>query len=176
MSTADRLQYNKQLDMRRTGDRKGGKIMVDMWESHHEIARRILLGQTNVDIAKDLGCTPQTVSNVRNSPVVKDKLAIMGAARDVGTIDLAREIADLAPLALQKVREALETGQVMGKELNAKQILAQANGVLDREMGKPTQTVNTRNLHGHFSLEDIERIKNRAKELAGTSMDMAEII
>lgn len=146
-----------------------GHVIVEMWESHHEIARRLLLGQKHVDIAKDMGCTPQTVSNVERSPVVADKLSIMRAARDAGSIDLAKEIQDLAPLALQRVREALETGQVMGRELNGISILKECNQLLDREIGKPTQRVDTRNIHGHFTMADIDRIKARAKELAGTS-------
>ena len=144
-----------------------------MWENHHEMARMILLGHTNIDIGTALNVTPQQVSNVRNSPVVKDKLTIMKAARDVGAIDLSREISTLAPIALQTVREALETGKVNGKEVSAIGILKEANGILDREMGKPTQRVETRNLHGHLTMEDIERIKNKARELAGISGQVA---
>jgi len=137
-----------------------------MWDNHHEIARRLVLGQKGEDIARDLGCSGQLVSNVKNSPVVKDKLAIMSAARDAGTINLAREIADLAPLAVQKIREAIETGQVNGKECNASSILKECNGVLDREMGKAIQRVDTRGVYAHLTGEDLERIKARAKELA----------
>lgn len=161
-------------DARRTGDknRKGWQV-AEMWESHHEMARMILLGHNNIEIGETLGVTPQQVSNIRNSPVVKDKLTIMKAARDVGAIDLSREISTLAPIALQAVREALETGKVNGKEVSAIGILKEANGILDREMGKPTQRVETRNLHGHLTMEDIDRIKNRARELAGVSGQVA---
>jgi len=161
----DRYNDINRKDHRKTGDRKGWQV-AEMWDSHHEIARRVILGQTNEEIAKSLNCTPKTISNVRNSPIVQEKLAIMRAARDAGTIDLAREIADLAPLALQRVKEALETGVVMGRELSASGILKEANGLLDREIGKPTQRIDTRGVHGVFSLEDIEKIKDRAKELA----------
>ena len=129
--------------------------------------RENLLGQKNVDIAKDLGCTNVSVSQIKNSPVVKEKLALMSAARDVGCIDLAKEIQDLAPIALQKVREALEEGTAGGKELSGAEILKQGNIVVDREMGKPTQRIESRNLHGHFTAADIEEIKNKAKELRG---------
>lgn len=168
MAVAENLQYNKQLDQRRSGDRQGGLLIAEMWEAHHEIARRILLGQKNVDIARDLGCTPATVSNVRNSPVVKDKLAIMSAVRDAGTIELAKEIQDLAPLALSRIREALEQGTVMGKELNSSAILKEANNLLDRDQGKATQRIDTRNLNATLTVEDIELLKEKAKILAGT--------
>lgn len=161
----DRYVDSGRKDGRKVGERKGWQV-AELWDSHHEIARRLVLGQSNEDIAKDLGCTAQTVSNVRNSPVVQEKITIMRAARDAGTIDLAREIADLAPLALQRVKEALEQGQVMGRELSASNILKEANNLLDREIGKPTQRVDTRNLHGVFSMEDIEKIKEKARRLA----------
>lgn len=164
----DRYTDSSRKDSRRVGERKGWQV-AEMWDSHHEIARRLVLGQSNEDIAKDLGCTAQSVSMVRNSPVVQEKIAIMRAARDAGTIDLAREIADLAPLALQKVREALETGQVMGRELSASGILKEANGLLDREIGKPTQRIDTRGVHGVFTLSDIEKIKEKAKMLASSN-------
>ncbi len=164
----DRYVDSERVDGRKVGERKGWQV-AKMWESHHEIARRLILGQSNEDIAKDLSCTAQTVSNVRNSPVVQEKLAIMRAARDAGTIELAKEIADLAPLALQRVKEALETGTVLGRELSGSVILKEANGLLDREIGKPTQRIDTRGVHGVFTLEDIERIKERARELTPTN-------
>lgn len=153
--------------------KKRGWQVAEMWDKHHEIARRIVLGQSNVEIAEALHVGAQQVSNVRNSPVVQDKLTIMRAARDAGTIDLAKEIADLAPIALQRVREALETGQVLGRELSGSSIMKEANNLMDREIGKPTQRIDTRNVHGHFTMEDIERIKERARELASSSGQMA---
>ncbi|HUW44853.1 MAG TPA: hypothetical protein VMW50_03565 [Dehalococcoidia bacterium] len=153
--------------------KKKGWQVAEMWDRHHEIARRIILGQNNQEIGEALNVTAQQVSNVRNSPVVQDKITIMRAARDAGTIDLAKDIADLAPIALQRVREALETGQVLGRELSGSSIMKEANNLMDREIGKPTQRIDTRNVHGHFTLDDIERIKERARELAGFSGQMA---
>ena len=165
----ERYSDSSRKDARRKGDKKKGWQVAEMWDKHHEIARRILLGETNVAIAESLGCTSQQISNVRNSPVVKDKLTVMSAARDAGTIELAREIQDLAPIAILRVREALEQGTVLGKEVSASGILKEANTLIDREIGKPTQTINTRNLHGHFTMDDIEAIKAKAQQLAALS-------
>ena len=170
----DKAKYEKadRTDGRRNPDgRKKGWQVAEMWDNHHEIARRIILGENNKAIAEALGLTDQQISNVRNSPVVKDKLAIMRAARDAGTIDLSREIQDLAPIALARIREALEEGKTLGRELSGSSILREANSVLDREIGKPTQTINTRNINAHLTLEDIEAIKQRAKELAPMNFD-----
>ena len=165
---SDRYTDPGRVDGRKklNGKKKGWQV-AEMWDSHHEMARRILLGQNNGTISEALGCTAQQVSNVRNSPVVKEKLEIMRVARDAGCIDLAKEITSLAPIALQRVREALETGKVLDKEVSAGQLLRESNNLLDREIGRPVQRVDSRNLHGHFTLEDIEKIKVRAKELSG---------
>jgi hypothetical protein len=160
-------------DGRRARRGKGKKTfqVAEMWDNHHEIARRLLLGQKATEIAQEMNCSETHISQVRNSPVVQDKLSIMRAARDAGTIDLAREIADLAPIAVQRIREALESGTVLGRELNGAGILKECNSLLDREMGKAVQRVDTRGIHTHLTGEDLERIKARAKELAPVGED-----
>ena len=162
------------IDGRRTleGKRKGWQV-AEMWDRHHEIARRLLLGESNRYIAEKLGISAQQVSNVKNSPVVQEKLIIMQAARDAGCIDLAKEITAMAPIALQRIKEALETGKVLDKEVSASALLKECNNMVDREIGKAVQRVDTRNVHGHFTLEDINKIKERAKELSAKSGQMA---
>jgi len=152
-------------DLRKNSNKQKGFQISEMWASHHEIARLILLGEKNVDIAKQLNCSVTTISNVRNSPVVKEKLALMSAARDCDTINLAKEIMDLAPIAIARVKEALTTGKVLEQQVSGIGILKEANNILDRQIGKPTQTINTHNIHGHFTLEDLDRIKNKASIL-----------
>ena len=157
-SSPDRAHHVSRI----SGQKNGA---TNIWDRHHEIARLILLGRTNKDIAETLGVTKEMVSMVRNSPVVKDKLACMQVARDAQAVDLAAEIANLAPVALQKLKEALEEGKVNGQQLNATAIVNVANSILDRDQGKPTQRVETRNLHGHFTLDDINRMKQKAAEM-----------
>lgn len=161
---------NRGPDLRRRADgKKRGFQVAEMWDSHHEIARRILLGQKGVDIAKALNCTAQTVSNVRNSPVVKEKIELMQAARDVGALDLADQIKELAPIALGRVKEAITIGEVNGQTLSGAEILKQSGHILDRELGKATQRIDTRSMHGHFTMDDIQKMKDRAKELSGAN-------
>lgn len=163
-------------DLRRSpGTKKKSWQVSQMWDRHHEIARMLLLGLSGADIARQLDISEVQVSNVRNSPVVKEKLTLMQTARDVGSINLAKEIADLAPIALGRVKEALETGTVLGKEVSAAQILKEANNVLDRDQGKAVQRVDARHLNTTLSMEDIERIKERAASLAMTSNQLVDL-
>lgn len=169
-----RYASSTRTDKRKKGGKRSGWQVAEMWEKHHEIARRLLLGESNKDVAEALNISAVQVSNVRNSPVVKEKLALMSAARDVGCIDLAKEIMDLAPIALQRIREVVTTGETLGRSATAKEILSESNSVLDRHLGKATQTINTRNLHAHFTSEDLDRIKNKAVELAHANGSIVE--
>lgn len=170
---SDRYVQPERKDTRKNNGKRKGWQVAEMWDNHHEIARRLVLGESNKSIATALNVTPEQVSNVRNSPVVQDKISIMRAARDANTIDLAKEIQDLAPIALERVREALENGKTLGKELSGSAVLKEANALLDREIGKPTQTINNRNLNAQLTLDDIEAIKRRAKELAPENFDFS---
>lgn len=77
-------------------------------ERHDEILRRILLGQENTKIAKELGITPQTVSNVRNSELARAKLTIMAQARDSDSVEVAKTIQEVAPKALKTLTTLIE--------------------------------------------------------------------
>lgn len=160
------------MDKRRNGKKKGWQVS-EMWDRHHEIARLLVLGWPNTEIAAELNITPQQVSSVRNSPVVQDKMAIMHATRDVATIEVKEEINALAPIAVQRLREALEDGSVLGKELNASTIVKVADSIIDRDQGKAIQRVDSRNANMHFTKDDIEEIKERARKLG---MDSDQVV
>ncbi|MCK5017581.1 MAG: hypothetical protein KAS32_10980 [Candidatus Peribacteraceae bacterium] len=167
-------------DLRRVSShgktKTGSWVVEEIWEMHDEVVRRIVLGQKNTVIAEALSITAQQVSNIRNSPVIKDKIQIMRAARDAGTVDLSRQIAEMAPAALENIKSAVEDGVVNGKELSASEILKESNTVVDRTIGKPTQTLQTKNLHAHYTADDIERIKKRANKMAEENGMLGEAI
>lgn len=134
---------------------------VELADRHHNIIRRLLLGESNKSIAEALGVSVEMVSNIKRSPVVAERLSLMQAAADVEAIDCQAEIAKLAPLAVQKVTEALKTGKICDQQLNGSKVVDIAHDILDRELGKPTQRVETKNLHAVFTAEDLEDIKSR---------------
>jgi FixJ family two-component response regulator len=144
-----------------------------MWELHHEIARRILLGQKNTVIAESLHCNPQTVSLVRNSPIVKDKIAIMEGAADANAVDVATRIRELAPEALDVLEEVMRAKETASMALRAKV----AESVLDRAGHSAVRTIKSEGIHAHLSLDDLNTIKQRAIEKAreaGIVVNMTE--
>lgn len=146
-----------------------------IWEVHHEIIRRLLLGQKNVDIAKALNISEAVVSYTRNSKIVQDKLEIMKGARDAETIDLAKRIRENAPKSLKLLEDIID-GMVEGPDgeravvpLNMRR--REANTMLDRAGYGATKTFRAEHLVGHFTKDEIDEIKERAKS-AGTIVDV----
>ena len=153
------------------GTRKGWTV-GKMWDKHQEIKRLLLTGHTNVEIADMVGCTPQTVSNVKNSPIVQEELSIMRAARDAESIDVATEIRNLAPIAIGMVKEVINGQDIDGEKPNLPMRLRTAEKLLDRAgYGGVQRSIG---VHAVFTKEDLDQIKQRAFA-SGTVVD-AEVV
>lgn len=163
----------KPLDRRRLNDGMPRRVpgVGEMTEFHHEICRRLLLGQRNKEIAECLGCTPQTVSNVRNSPIVKHRLRELTVQRDVAAVNFSAEVQARAERAFKIVDEALndETGEVP-----LMMRLKEANNILDRV--ERVEGIGQRNVHfhAHLTAEDIENLKQRALAVGATCGVLAQ--
>lgn len=142
-----------------------------VWELHDEIKRRILLGQKNTIIAETLGCTPQTVSNVRNSDVIQDQLAIMRGARDAYSVDIAREIQEFAPQALDLLRKVIK-GEGPGAAAAIHTRAKEANNWLDRAGHSAVRKHDIRGVHAVLTSEDLKEIKERAKNSNSPIIDI----
>jgi len=156
-------QFRGALDKRRLppgAPRKSWEV-TELWEVHKEIARRIVLGQKNTVIAQALGCTPQLVSMVRNSPVVKEHTEIMQGAADADCVDVARRISEMAPKALDVLEEILDD-----RDQNASLALKlkAAESILDRSGN--SKIIKSQNLHMSLGQADLIAIKERALQKA----------
>jgi len=130
-----------------------------MWELHHEIVRRLVLGQKNVEIARALNVSQAMVSYTRNSKVVKQQLDLMRAARDADTIDISKRIRENAPTALALLEDIIEDhGDTYGYALAAKT----AESMLDR--GGYAAPKRLEGVVAHFTKDEIEDLKRQALE------------
>lgn len=153
-------EENRGSDLRRSGTRNHW-VVNEMWDLHHEIARRLMLGQKNVEIAKALGCTPQTVSNVKNSPVVQEHITIMRGARDADTVDLSKEIMEIAPVALELLKDIIKgegDGANAGIGLRAKE----SNNMMARVGHGVPHKIQAESTNLFLTTEDIKEIRRRA--------------
>lgn len=150
------------------GRKKTSWQVTDVWDRHHEIRRRIFLGQKNTAIAEALNISTQSVSQVRNSEVVQRQLQQMQSVADDQVVDIRSEIRKLAPKAVQVLGQLLESDSTPANvRLNA------VRDVLDRDGHKPVEQVQ--HLHGHFNAQDLAEIKARALGLARESGMLVEL-
>lgn len=129
-----------------------------LWDCHHEIVRMALIGMKHVEIAKTLGVSPVTVSYTLRSPIVMRQLEEMRAVRDLGAVDVAKQIKELAPKAVEILEELLDN-EMANVQLKA------AESVLDRAGYAPVQRVKVDGDVRHFTTIEISEIKNRARDI-----------
>ena len=130
----------------------------NIWDTHRNIMRLLVMGMHNVDVARECNVTPQTVSNVLNSTICRRQMDLMRAAADCDAVAVASRIQEIAPLALQTLEELMYEGNDNVK-------LKVATDLLDRAGHAAVKTVRTENTSLHLTRDDILDIKNRAKSI-----------
>ncbi len=161
---------NRGPDLRKTGTKTWQ--VGHLWEMHHEVIRLIMLGMQNKDIAERLDVTPEHISGIRNSKIVQDRLVLMTAARDVDTIDIAKDILKIAPKSL-KLLEDIIGGEGQGKDATIGLRARVAESNLDRSgFGAPKKVIGI-HAHGHYTGEEIEELKRRAN-MEGDIVDIVD--
>lgn len=136
-----------------------------IWDQHEEVVRRIVLGQKNTEIAGSMKLSQAQVSNIRNSPIIQDKLAIMKGARDAYTIDIARDIKEFAPKALEVLKRIVNGDDPSGLPIGPALKARVASDLLDRAGYAPIKSVQVSGVHAHLTLDDIAELKRRAVEM-----------
>lgn len=144
--------------------------VTDIWDRHHEMIRLMVLGWGNQEIASALGVTPQNVSDVRNSGIVRDRIAVLEAARDAATIDIAREIQEEAGASLNLLRD-IRAGRI---EASIGLRASIAKDLLDRAGYSPVKKIQGEIINAHLTREDLEEIKKRARSAATQQGVMVE--
>jgi len=138
-----------------TGQRK--YQIQNIWESHHEILRRLLLGQPSKAIAAELNISEAMVSYTKNSTLVQRQLSIMQGARDAEVLDCAVQIKRRVGRALEVLDETLNNENFPALRYKA------AEAVLDREAPKVSRFEG---VTARLSREDISRLTARAVTVA----------
>jgi len=120
--------------------------------------RLLVMGLRRGEIARMLGVHPATVTNVQQSPVCQAQLSRLRARRDESAVDMTQAIKELAPEALRTLEATLSCG-LPNVQLSA------AKDILDRAGYTPVTKVRTENYSVHFTANEIDEIKKRAKEV-----------
>lgn len=81
--------------------------LKNLQERHMEICRRLALGQSKGDIARDLGITVVTVRYVEQSTLGSQYLEVIRTGREDSTMTISEQIYELAPAALDVIRQTI---------------------------------------------------------------------
>lgn len=125
-----------------------------LWERHKEIARRLIAGHRQIDIAKDYNMSPGRMSIICNSPLLKQYLASLAVRREEKACDIAQLIKQGAQSGAQLLVDIVEGRQDAHISLQAKA----AMDLLDREGHGKVSTVRQEVTH-HLTSSRIEELK-----------------
>lgn len=141
--------------------------LKEMRELQQEMARRITLGQKNVDIARELDVCPQSVSIARNSAVVEEHIAELESQADAATVSVTSRIKALAERALDVLEETLKD-ETVGKVLKSKI----AMDLLDRAGHSGVQKIQK--VSATLSPDDIAALKANARSAGILTVERSE--
>lgn len=122
---------------------------------HREIAKLRFEGTSPQDIAGRMDMSVHTVNLVLRDPLCKSYLSGLQDRADSDTLNVRRELSKMNQNALDTLKYLLTQGEVP-----ASVQLGAAKDVLDRNGFQPTQ--KHEHLHGHFTAEDVAKLRERA--------------
>jgi len=146
-----------------------------MNDRHHEIARMHAVGYKNKEIAKQLGITEMSVSQVINSAVVKLKLDTLRGNRDSKTIEIIDTIDEMLPDAVKIFENIIDGGDLKedDAQYNAMQLRA-AEKILGIGGYSPVKRTENRNISATLTTDDIRELREDADRIGiaqGDSID-----
>lgn len=127
-----------------------------LWDNYRQIARMIAAGLKNIEIAAETGLTPQQISNIRNSPIVREWIEFLQDEMDKDQLETSRRIRELAPTAVETLKEVMEDKSGLGSDRRQA-----ATALLDRGGFGPVRTVKSD--EGNLTTEEVEGMVERAK-------------
>lgn len=143
---------------RRFRPRRKDRGIKNLWALNGEILNQLVAGRKPKDIARELGITTQTVSNTRNSDLGRERLRELAEQRMQSAVDIGERIKEFAPEALQLHEE------IISGEYDEASIALRAK-IASEWLGRAGygEIKKSANVSARLSPEDIERIKERAR-------------
>ena len=167
----DRFSSPYRVNRKRTPpEMRKNFVVAEMNDVHHQICRMLAFGMTNKVIAAELGITPMTVSNVKNSPICQKQVAVLRGVEDKQTLNAVDRIKRLADRAVGILEKTLEEESDATLELQNKTAIT----VLGMNGIAPVKNVQVRSMTMHLQKSDLDDIKQRADELGITAERILE--
>jgi predicted transcriptional regulator len=126
---------------------------------HREIARRLVLGQRQGDVAAELGISDSRMSIIVNSPLFKREIDRLEKLREEGVQDVQRTLVEVSPLALEVVERTMYGGKSERLRFDA------AESILDRAGHSKINKVDIRgNINNRVSSMSDSEVKRLIAE------------
>lgn len=131
-------------------------------DNHREILRQLSLGQKPAVIAKELGVTSVTVSNVRNSELGRLKLNDLNGEDDDHTKKARARILELLPKSVEVLEKAMD--QFVKDDIDGNLALRSAREALHISGLKPPTVIRSSHVgvEGKLTSDDIKALMDRA--------------
>ena len=136
---------------------------------HREIARRLILGQRQVDIANAIGLTQGRLSIICNSPLFKMELQKLADLRDAGVGDIGKTLQEVSPIALEVIERTMLMSRSDAIRLRAAEtILDRAGyGAIQKSLVNVKKSISYENMTGNelrqLVKERVERIDQESQ-------------
>jgi DNA-binding transcriptional MerR regulator len=150
-------------------------MLKQLRDNHHVIKRMLFLGRKPEEISKVLGVTTQTVSNVRNSGLMKVALNKMHKEADERVVEVEQRIQNLLPSSLDKLEEVITYGTLDGDKVDVGERLKVLEHSLGRGGFPSNPQVERSGGRGSVTRTTIEKVKMRAMQLAAGSGQLVEL-
>lgn len=143
------------------------KPLKHMTERHREMARRLVLGERQYDVARSCGISQQRLSDIVRSPVFMAYMEQLSTMREQRTGDILQDVRRGATNGLGLLLRVLTEGTEENRGSSISTRVNVARDLLDREGSAPRvskrQAANQESSL-YLTADDIERLKRRVLE------------
>jgi hypothetical protein len=132
----------------------------ELFDRHHQVNRLIVQGMTNVQIAREMNMSEQSVCQIRNAPLTRAHVRQLHEEADKAAIDVRRQINEMAPKCLEIIDQIITNDEVSAslRMQGAFKCLGIAGYV-------EPKNVNVKAIHGMVDTKTLDMIKERAESL-----------
>jgi len=132
-------------------------MLKELKEHHREVARLSFQGYKPSEIASRTGSKVGTIYSILRDAMCKSFIAGLSDQADKSVINVREKLSEMSLASLDTLSHILSRDNI--ETTPAAVRLGAANSVLDRNGYKPTE--KHEHLHGHFTAEDIIKLKER---------------
>lgn len=145
---------------------------------HREIARRLVLGQKQSEISRDLGMSVSRMSIIINSPLFKLELKRLETMRDNGVGEVTQQLRELSPVALETVERIMYSARSDRLRLDAAETILDRGGfgAINKSLIKSEVSVTQTQGMTNEELRELvsERFKRMKADASQSEAEQAE--